>query len=106
MSPAIKAFVAHFVVKLQELVDLEATRVGGEIVLTAFKLHPNVKIARAAGAKPNPARRKGPIQICPHPGCKARSAPVFSMMCKAHRNDPKRLIAKWRAARKAKKAKG
>lgn len=49
-------------------------------------------------------RRKGPIQLCPVPGCRERAAPVFGMVCKGHRALPKKLIAKYRAARRAKKA--
>lgn len=47
-------------------------------------------------------RKKGPIQLCPAPGCKERSAPVFSMMCKKHKDTPKTTVAKWREARRKK----
>ena len=47
-------------------------------------------------------RRKGPIQLCPAPGCKERSAPVFSMMCKKHKDTPKATVAKWRETRRKK----
>lgn len=49
-------------------------------------------------------RRKGPIQLCPVPGCKDRAAPVFGMVCSKHRAVPKRIVAKYRAARRAKKS--
>jgi hypothetical protein len=48
------------------------------------------------------ARKKGPIQLCPAPGCKERSAPVFAMLCKKHKDTPKTTVAKWREARRAK----
>lgn len=44
-----------------------------------------------------------PIQLCPVPGCKERAAPVFGMVCGKHKNISKATIAKYRAARKAKK---
>jgi hypothetical protein len=48
------------------------------------------------------SRRKGPIQLCPVPGCKERAAPVFGMVCSKHKGLAKKVIAKYRAARKAK----
>lgn len=48
-------------------------------------------------------RRKGPIQLCPVPGCKERAAPVFGMVCKKHKGLPKAQIKKYREARRAKK---
>lgn len=71
--------------------------VGGANVSPTAVAH---SIAKAAGR----SRRKGPLQLCPIPGCKSPAAPVFSMLCGKHRNTPKRLVAKYRAARRAKKA--
>jgi len=50
-------------------------------------------------------RRKGPIQLCPVPGCPNRAAPVFGMVCSKHKDLPKASIKKYREARRAKKAK-
>lgn len=50
------------------------------------------------------ARRKGPIQLCPAPGCRARAAPVFGMLCTKHKGASKRTVKQWRDARRAKKA--
>jgi hypothetical protein len=50
-------------------------------------------------------RRKGPIQLCPVPGCKGRAAPVFGMVRAAHKSVPKAKIKAYREARRAKKAK-
>lgn len=58
-----------------------------------------------AAVKAKTARRKGPIQLCPAPGCKERSAPVFSMMCKKHKDASKTQIKKWREARRRKTGK-
>ncbi|HVZ89575.1 MAG TPA: hypothetical protein VHG72_21615 [Polyangia bacterium] len=51
------------------------------------------------------SRRKGPVQLCPVPGCKERAAPSLHMVCSDHRNVPKKLIAKYRQARRARNAK-
>lgn len=57
---------------------------------------------QAAWTLPKAARRKGPIQLCPSPGCKERAAPVFGMLCGKHKGAPKRVVAKWREARRIK----
>jgi hypothetical protein len=49
-------------------------------------------------------RRKAPAQLCPSPGCKERAAPVFSMLCSAHKDAPAKTVASWRAARRAGKS--
>jgi hypothetical protein len=53
-------------------------------------------------AKVSKPRRKGPIQLCPAPGCKERAAPVFRMLCKKHKGAPKATVTKWREARRKK----
>lgn len=50
-------------------------------------------------------RRKGPIQLCPIPGCKNRAAPVFNMVCGKHKDLPKATIKKHREARRARDSK-
>ena len=50
-------------------------------------------------------RRKGPIQLCPVPGCKNRAAPVFGMVCSKHKDLPKAKIKKYREQRRAKQSK-
>ena len=51
-------------------------------------------------------RRKGPIQLCPVPGCGERAAPVFGMVCGKHKDLPKATIKKYREARRAKNKPG
>jgi hypothetical protein len=58
----------------------------------------------ANGVRPR-ARRKGPIQLCPVPGCKNRAAPVFGMVCSEHKGLPKAKIKKYRDARRKKQVK-
>jgi hypothetical protein len=48
-------------------------------------------------------RKKAPLQLCPVPGCKNPAAPIFGMTCSKHKDVPKRLIKKYRDARRAKK---
>jgi hypothetical protein len=50
-------------------------------------------------------RKKAPPQLCPVPGCKNRAAPIFGMVCSAHKDMPKAKIKQYREARRAKKAK-
>jgi hypothetical protein len=47
------------------------------------------------------ARKKGPPQLCPVPGCKNRAAPIFGMVCSAHKGVPKAKIKQYREARRA-----
>lgn len=61
------------------------------------------KIASIAVARK--ARRKGPKQLCPVPGCKNAAAPVFGMVCSKHKDLPKAKIKEYREARRAKKLK-
>lgn len=49
------------------------------------------------------ARRKGPRQLCPVPGCKNPAAPVFGMVCADHKGVAKTKIKKYREQRRAKK---
>ena len=55
----------------------------------------------ANGAAPARKRRKkGPIQMCPVPGCKNRAAPIFGMVCSNHKGVAKSKIRKFREARR------
>jgi hypothetical protein len=49
-------------------------------------------------------RRKGPIQLCPVPGCGNRAAPVFGMVCAKHKDVPKSKIKQYRKARRSAKS--
>ena len=59
--------------------------------------------AVATAAKP--AKKSRPKQLCPVPGCKNPAAPVFGMVCSAHKNLAKSKIKKYREERKAKAGK-
>ena len=51
------------------------------------------------------ARRQGPVQRCPVPGCRNPAAPIFGMVCAKHKDVAKSKIKKYREVRKAKKLK-
>jgi hypothetical protein len=57
----------------------------------------------AASPGKKKARKKGPPQLCPVPGCKNKAAPIFGMVCAAHKDVPKAKIKEYREARRAKK---
>jgi hypothetical protein len=57
-----------------------------------------------AAAASAPVKRR-PKQLCPVPGCTGLAAPVFGMVCSKHKDVSKVLIKKYRAQRRAAKAK-
>ena len=59
-------------------------------------------VAAVAPARKKP-RKKAPPQYCPVPGCKNKAAPIFGMVCSAHKDVPKAKIKEYREARRAKK---
>lgn len=80
--------------------DLEA-HIAGRINKQLVEAVAAAMVPRAIGARKQ--RRKGPIQLCPVPRCKERAAPAFSMLCARHKGTPKKLVAKYRAARRRSK---
>jgi hypothetical protein len=112
----IKTVVADFANQLSALIEQEATDRARTAVLAAFGSPPRrgpgrppKSAAPAALAAPvavvKKARRKGPPQLCPVPGCKSVAAPIFGMVCAKHKDLPKAKIKAFREARKAKKLK-
>jgi hypothetical protein len=112
----IKTVVAEFANQLSALIENEATERARAAVLAAFGDSPRRGPGRppksatpAALAKPpvvvKKTRKKGPLQLCPVPGCKNPAAPVFGMVCAKHKDLPKAKIKAFREARKAKKLK-
>jgi hypothetical protein len=93
----IRSLVEDFTARLGAMIELSVL----ERARTAIDgaLRPN---GQAVGRK---LRRKGPVQLCPVPGCKNPAAPVFGMVCAEHKSLPKAKIKKYREARKAKKLK-
>jgi hypothetical protein len=104
----VQELVQQFVDRLSSLIEQDTVARAREAVMTAFDGHAPVGVQlRSAekGARGGRKRRKGPIQLCPVPGCTNRAAPVFGMVCSKHKDLPKAEIKKHREARRAQKAK-
>jgi hypothetical protein len=110
-SGDIHSIVQDFVSRLSSLIEEDAVTRARTVVLSAFGVGSGGG-RRGPGRPPGPGglgrsqRRKGPIQLCPVPGCKNRAAPVFGMVCAKHKDLPKATIKKYRERRRAKKAAG
>jgi hypothetical protein len=114
---SIKAAVEEFTERLNALIEGHATERARAAVLAAFggpprRGHGRPPKGKAALAALTPitsiakkARKKGPKQLCPVPGCKNPAAPVFGMVCAKHKDVAKSKIRKYREVRKAKKLK-
>jgi hypothetical protein len=104
----IQDLVEQFVDRLSSLIEQDTVSRARDAVLTAFGGQAPAGLARGAGklAGSGRQRRKGPIQLCPVPGCSNRAAPVFGMVCSKHKDLPKADIKKYREQRRAEKAKG
>ncbi len=102
--------VQQFAERLSSLIERDAISRARDVVLKAFGgsapaalgLRASGAIAGGAGGR---KRRKGPIQLCPVPGCSNRAAPVFGMVCAKHKDLPKAEIKKFREQRRAQKKK-
>lgn len=108
MTPQIESAVDTFIAAIHA--DLLA-RVNGNLNGSPSARRTVAKIGKQAREQSGPfalpakkPRKKMPIQFCPVPRCKDRAAPVFGMLCAKHKATPKKLVAKYRAARRAKKA--
>lgn len=109
---AIADIVTDFVDRLTSAIEGEALSRAREAVIAAVNGKPAgrgpgrpAQVTRGPGRPPGRPRKKPPIQYCPVPGCKNRAAPVFGMVCAEHKNVAKSLIKKYRAQRKAERAK-
>ena len=104
----IQDLVQQFVVSLSSLIVQDTVSRARDAVLNAFGGHAPAGFARSTGKFTGIGRkrRKGPIQLCPVPGCSNRAAPVFGMVCSKHKDLPKAEIKKYREQRRAQKTKG
>jgi hypothetical protein len=94
--------VQQFVDKLSSMIEQEVVSRAREAALSALDGRPGAVLRGGVVIR---KRRKGPIQLCPVPGCGNRAAPVFGMVCAKHKDLPKAAIKKYREARRAKKLK-
>lgn len=109
MTDTIEKLTAKFIADIEAVMlpKLRAAVAAGMLAsIDDIDLNDGIATPRRKATKTKPARRKGPIQLCPVPKCKNRAAPVFGMVCSKHAKVPKKTIAKYRAARRAKKGKG
>jgi hypothetical protein len=112
-SGDIHGIVQDFVSRLSSLIEQDSMTRARAVVLSAFGVGSGGKRgpgrppgSGAFGAAGRRQRRKGPIQLCPVPGCSNRAAPVFGMVCAKHKDLPKAKIKKYREQRRARKAAG
>jgi hypothetical protein len=102
----IRTLVNQFSDQLASLIEgqaMERARAAVESALGGGARRPGrppKALALTVAKKP---RKKGPLQLCPVPGCKNPAAPVFGMVCAKHKDVSKAKIKKYRDARKAKK---
>ena len=94
--------VTQFVDKLSSMIEQEVVSRAREAALSALDGRPGAVLRGGVVIR---KRRKGPIQLCPVPGCGNRAAPVFGMVCAKHKDLPKAAIKKYREQRRAKKLK-
>jgi len=94
--------VQQFVDKLSSMIEGEVVSRAREAALNALDGRGSVTVRGGVVVR---KRRKGPIQLCPVPGCENRAAPVFGMVCAKHKDLPKAAIKKCREASRAKKLK-
>jgi hypothetical protein len=97
-NSSISDLVQSFSASLTSIIEADAAARARAAVETAFGIEP-----RRGPGLPVKARKKPPRQLCPVPGCKNSAAPVFGMVCGAHRDVSKTKIRKYREARRAKK---
>ncbi len=94
--------VQQFVDRVSSIIEQEVVSRAREAALNALDGRGSVSVRGGVVVR---KRRKGPIQLCPVPGCGNRAAPVFGMVCAKHKDLPKAAIKKYRDARRAKKLK-
>jgi hypothetical protein len=101
---SVRSLIEDFTSSLTAILESQAIDRARHAVESAFGVkrpgRPPKVSAIAIAKKP---RRKGPLQLCPVPGCKNPAAPVFGMVCAKHKDLPKTKIKKFRQLRKAKK---
>jgi hypothetical protein len=113
MDNSIQFLVDNFVKQIVATVEAAAARRVQAAVSVALGSGSALALPRRRGRPAKaaysavahaPAKRR-PKQLCPMPGCTGLAAPVFGMVCSKHKDAPKALIKKYRAQRRAAKAK-
>ncbi|HVY37042.1 MAG TPA: hypothetical protein VHM31_03885 [Polyangia bacterium] len=106
----VQELVQQFVDRLSSLIEQDTVSRARDAVLNAFGGRAPAGLQLRGAGKLNSSiggrkRRKGPIQLCPVPGCTNRAAPVFGMVCSKHKDLPKSEIKKYREQRRSQKQK-
>jgi hypothetical protein len=112
-ASGIREIVEQFVTQLSSLIEQDTVARAREAVMSGLGRRAPAGLRGGAGlgglgrgGLTARKRRKGPIQLCPVPGCSNRAAPVFGMVCAKHKDLPKTAIKKYREQRRAQKEKG
>jgi hypothetical protein len=110
----LQPLIEEFVKQLVAVVESATAHRVQSAVITALGNGAGVGFPRRRGRPPKnrllgaslfqPIRRR-PKQLCPVPGCTSAAAPVFGMVCAKHKDISKTQIKKYRADRRAAKAK-
>jgi hypothetical protein len=102
--------VNEFTTRLAALIEAETVQRARTAIVGAFAPSEPTRGRPSLPAKApvmaRRARKKAPRQLCPVPGCKNPPAPVFGMVCSAHKGVAKSKIRKYREARRAAKSAG
>jgi hypothetical protein len=102
---ALRSIVGDFVNQLSSALEAQILARVQTVVLSAL----GSPVKRGPGRPPKngfaptvviAARKAAPKQLCPVPGCKNPAAPVFGMVCAAHKGLPKAKIKAYREALK------
>ena len=117
MSSVIDDLVTEFVGKLMAAAESEAIQKVFVALGSAFpdslswtpfrEVKPNVVAAlgvmrKTLVGKDGRSPKKRATVYCPVPGCQGIAAPIFNMVCRDHKDVPKRTIAKYRRLRRLK----
>ena len=101
----VQGLIEQFVESLSSLIEEDTMARARDAVLSAFGGRAPAGLQLRGGMFGARKRRKGPIQLCPVPGCTNRAAPVFGMVCSKHKDLPKAEIKKYREQRRTQKTK-
>jgi hypothetical protein len=113
MDNNMQFLVDNFVKQIVATVEAAAARRVQAAVAAALGAGSALALPKRRGRPPKSAQllasepsKRRPKQLCPVPGCTGLAAPVFGMVCAKHKGVAKSLIKKYRAQRKAARAKG
>lgn len=104
-TETIESITRQFVADLTEVISEKARDRARAAILEAIGTAPKRGPGRPPGKRRGPPRDSMQY-TCPIPRCEGRAAPVFGMLCSEHKGTNPKLVAKYRAERRARKAAG